>query len=1080
MNKLKQLLTNPLAWGLIAFVVLVTLLAPWAYPENSTAVLANILGVWKTNDPVTHPLTVLIVRALSPLFPAKHLVFSANLFTAAVAAFCVTLFTLFVRNTFRHLTREPRTRPYLEKAEMCCVPIAACALLLSPIFLRASTHFTFQIFDLFFILSAALLTLRVAETGSSARMAVASFLTGLLLLESPTTLLVFPLLIAGILYGYISANDHLRPAPFIRSFALPLVSGIILCLLTLGGLNYGLDPSHSFATSMIVAVKRLLLNLLPFIGLPWILITFSGILPGIFHALLTADICKNKRSFVILFVLITLLVIAFCAFLPTPLAITALTEKVSGVYPVFLAVLTAFALANSYGCTALLHSVKLTAESTHERAGIRKLGRRLAFCLLYLTPTVLICGGLYQTVTHLHADAQLARQPRQYVDTILDNMDKATWLLSDGTADALLALRIAERDLSVTLLSLTHNNQEEKLESLRKLVETEYPFAGKPELQALLNRSLDIGLIPFIQDWMRADKSALDHFVTLALPDLWFTGDLFPRPDCLWYRGAPDRETLLRNLPTAGAQELFPSEIITPADKTNTSLKHFATYLRRQVGFISNNLAFFLADTDKKEEAFTLFEETYAYDPDNVSALFNIFELIHAGMHEEKKDWCENEIQELIKNLSGRRYRLWSLARTYGYIRSPQLISALAGTWAMSGQTGAAISGMSLALEMVEDAQRTILQNSIAALYTMSPEKRKDAIALYKSMLRKSTNTKQNLTYLRELIRMSIMEKDFQGAESHLLQAEAIVGKAEMGYERALYASALGNTTQARISLQSFLELHPKHIDALAMLATLQMAMNEIDAVKTTTLPKLLTAAGTEDNYFVQIILARLAEASADLKKARTSYLRALALKPEVSILRTTILTLDIRLNDRVAAEQHAKRFLYQDRKLPLANYIMGAIALQNEDLKRAESYLLIATDRSVTPPLPEAFNDLAETYRRQGEWASALATAQQAYTYEPKLACAHETAAAALLEMGRYTEAEEELNAALKIDTENNPEGDRDPSILLTRARLQEKQSQPELARVTLSTLQKQYDKLPKQGKALFDELAERVKLVR
>lgn len=1078
MSIVKRLLTSPSAWGIFAFAVLATLLAPWAYPERSTLFLTQALGIWETGSAVSHPLITLLLQALEPLLPAHSTVFAVNLLTAGIAAFCVTLLALIVRTTFRVLTQEQRTRPFLEKAESVAVPVAACALLLSPIFLRAGTHFTLQIIDLFFLLSVTLLAVRVAENGSPARMGVASFCVGLILFESPSTLLAAPFLAVAVLYGYVSNRDRLEITPFITKAFLPMFGGALLTLLTLAALAGNAHPDTPFLPLFTAPIKRLLIDILRFTALPWILILFSCILPGILHFLLCYDICNNKRSVAILFVLLTLTLLAFCAFLPTPLSLFNLTGEQVGVYPVLPATLTAFALACSCGAFTLLRCVSAPPEGGHEHAGIRRFGKRMGSVLLPVALLLLLGGGIWSSTLRLRADRALADLPRTYVDTILDGMEKGTWLLGDGISDSLLALRIRERDLPIVFFSLNQDRREKAMEALRSHVETGVPFSGNPELQAELSRALDIGIIPFIQDWMRLDDSALDFFVTLALPDLWFTGNRLPLPDCLWYRGANDRAALLQKLPAAGAQSLFPDETLRAADEAAGSLKNFAAYLRRQVGFVSNNLGFFLADADRMEDAFTLFTETYAYDPDNVSALFNIFELIHAGLHEEKKAWCEQEIQKLIKTLSGRKYRLWALARTYGYIRSPQLISALAGSWAMSGQTGAALSGMDLALEMLDDGRRNALQGSIAALYTMTPGKRQEAIALYKELLSKSTNQKQSLSYLRELIRMTILEGDLAGAEALLQKAESLVGTAEMGYERALYASTAGNPTQARIALQGFLELYPKHVDALAMLATLQMAMDEFDAVRQSTLPKLLTAAGTEDNYFVQIIHARLAETGKDLKKARAAYLRALALKPEVTILRTTILTLDIRLNDRAAAEQHAKRFLYQDRKLPLANYIMGALALQEDDLKRAESYLLTATDREVSPPIPEAFNDLAETYRRLGKWAPALATAQQAYAYSPKLACAHETAAAALLEMGRYAEAEAELATAITLDKELNPTGERDPSILITQARLQVKQGQTELARVTLSALQKQVDKLSSQSKAHFAELTKVLRL--
>jgi tetratricopeptide (TPR) repeat protein len=261
------------------------------------------------------------------------------------------------------------------------------------------------------------------------------------------------------------------------------------------------------------------------------------------------------------------------------------------------------------------------------------------------------------------------------------------------------------------------------------------------------------------------------------------------------------------------------------------------------------------------------------------------------------------------------------------------------------------------------------------------------------------------------------------------------------------------------------------------MLATLQLQAGEQAVLISETLPKLKTAAGTEDNYFVQIITAQIAEKNNELKKARTAYLRALALKPEVHALRNTVLVLDIRMNDKAAAAQHAKDFLYQDRELPLANYIVGSLALGEGDAKRALSYLTQATAPTVNPPLPEAFNDLAEAHRQLGDWAAALSAAEHACKLSPNLAIARETAAAALLELGRYADAHAYLTEAFELEAKRNPGKDPDPRLLITRARLHAKEGNNGLARVDLATARQYYDTLDRKAKAEFDALMQEVR---
>ena len=86
------------------------------------------------------------------------------------------------------------------------------------------------------------------------------------------------------------------------------------------------------------------------------------------------------------------------------------------------------------------------------------------------------------------------------------------------------------------------------------------------------------------------------------------------------------------------------------------------------------------------------------------------------------------------------------------------------------------------------------------------------------------------------------------------------------------------------------------------------------------------------------------------------------------------------------------------------------------------------------------------------------------------------ETAAAALLELGRYSDAHAYLEEAFAIEKRQRPTADPDPRLYLTRARLHEKEGNPDLARIDLSVIRKAYPTLDNTAKAEFDALAQRV----
>lgn len=1083
MKRLLSLFAQPLFWGALALLLLLALMAPWAYPGSSAALMAQLLGAWDAADPTAHPLVALLFGSLGRLLPSAWAVPGFNAATAVAGALCVWLLSRLAAGYFRWMVDEPRSRPFADNAAGWAAALAGLTLLLSPDFLRAATHFQWQTIDLLLILGASLLLLRTAETGSDRRLACAAFAWGLVAPEAPLTVVLAPFALATLAWGWMCAHDRIRWRTLVTRWALPALLGALLTTLAAVALAYGSGAEGAFRPLVGAFVRRQVLGTLEFLQGPWVLMGFFGVLPFVLALFAGRDICANRRTPAVLGTYLTAAVLVCVALSPLPAAPRLLAGQWADAWPVAFAAMTAFAAAFVGGAGVLLLRVRQPAEGAREWAGVRRLGGTLACAATFATVLVALgCGG-WASFRALAADRAAAGLPRDYADRVLAaGKGQELWLLGDGIADPYLALRIAERGLPVTLLSLTQEENPKAIARLRAALAASPHFAAKATLRERLDRSLDIKIFAFLQDWLRADDAALETFIALSLPDLWYVSDRLPLPEGLWYRGARDRASQHAALAKAGADAFdatFPAE---PPEAAAPSVRDFARYVRRQCGFVANNTGFYLADAGRKEEAYALFQKTYAYDPENVSALFNLFELVNGGLHPEKRDWCEREIAALTKRLSGRRYRLWALARTYGYIRSPQLISALAGAWAMSGQTGAALSGLDLAWEMLDDGQRTALQGAMAALYNATPGRRGEAIRRTKELLGRSTDPKRSLAYLRELVRMTILEGDLAEAKALLERAEGLGGKgaADLGYERALWHASAGDPAKARIALQTYLDRHPKNPEANAMLATLQLQAGELEELRAVTLPKLLTATGTEDDYFYRIITAQLAEREGDLAKARAAYLRALALKPEVHALRTTVLALDIRMDDKPAAARHARQFLYQDRTHPLANYVMGALALNDGDLRRANDYLTLATAPEANPPIPEAFNDLAETQRRLGRWAAALSAAQRASELAPKLPVAHETAAAALLGLGRLAEAHAELDKAEALDAEARPDQPRDPRILITRARVHAKEGHPDLARAALSQAKHRYDTLDKGAQAEFDATAKEVGLPR
>jgi tetratricopeptide (TPR) repeat protein len=289
----------------------------------------------------------------------------------------------------------------------------------------------------------------------------------------------------------------------------------------------------------------------------------------------------------------------------------------------------------------------------------------------------------------------------------------------------------------------------------------------------------------------------------------------------------------------------------------------------------------------------------------------------------------------------------------------------------------------------------------------------------------------------------------------------------DVAYLRALYWNLKGDATQSLAHVETFLARHPENLEALTLFATIQLESNKLEEVKNKTLPRIRAVTGTDKNYHYLIIKAQFEERRNNLQEARTCFLQAIEARPNEphTKVKETVLILDMRLGDKTAAKHHASNFLKQNISFTFAHYILGSMALEEGNLEDARIYLEHASIKSNTPTAL-AYNDLAELHRRQKDYRHAYEYAKTAYQQLPGLIIAHETAAAALIELGDYVRAEAELNTAI-AKTKNAP---LDARIRLTRAILLSKTNRLEEARQELKkihpttldkTSQKEYERL-------------------
>jgi Flp pilus assembly protein TadD len=283
-----------------------------------------------------------------------------------------------------------------------------------------------------------------------------------------------------------------------------------------------------------------------------------------------------------------------------------------------------------------------------------------------------------------------------------------------------------------------------------------------------------------------------------------------------------------------------------------------------------------------------------------------------------------------------------------------------------------------------------------------------------------------------------------------------------------------GDIQRARVALQEATDMQPKNLRAWAMLALVQIQQDELDEVEKVTLPRMESIAGTSNNYYLQIGHAQLAMRRTDSlkgdnllamqRKARSHFIRASSLRPDIPGVKDMILRLDMAMNDRRDGELHARQILRIDRRHALANYILGSLRLQEGEYGEAEDFLRRSVESA---PSSAALNDLAEVLRRIRRFDDAERFARQSVEKSPKLYVAWETLGVIILERGGdLNEARRCIEKAISLFKD-------DWRVHISLARVLIKQQEIEQARALIAEIRRNSSSLSRYDLDVLDTVS-------
>ena len=1028
------------AFGVVAAVVGFASMATYAFPGEG----AHLMAIWKglTSDPdVGYPLFSLFAKA----FGGGNLIAPV----CGIVA-CVTLFHLVATFIAWRVTNEGLVAER-ERLSQIAGAVATLVFLFTPAVRSASTHVSPRLFDFTWALLTVALAIPFFRASSGLSLlypVLLGVLSAVGLCDSALFVVLVPV---DLILVIVLAKSNGRQ-PYLPLF-LFVLSGAIALAAALG----------FFDLAFVDVVKHLSAELRSYRAFPgWIFVLIFATLPFVVSVFSSGKAFSEAPSLVpwIFHGALSFVVVLAVA---TSLSPSSLMEPF-GVEPV----------ATSAFAAAVAGYLAAYWWSNRRRVVGLVVGGLLAFVLAV---TVVVNLFRFDGSAGAFAD-KVARR-------IVQDLGSRHWFVSDGSLDDHLLLVADEMGKKINLISLNRDLDQNYLDELSAVVEKEGIGGSK---NGTLRLSLSLGVLPFVQDWFASDPSVVKDVAIFGAPDLWYSAGITPVPEFLFF-GADEKiepdwsnwkefDSILEAPKGWGSYRGL--GISNPVDRLRLGL-------RRHMGFVANNRGVYLQDQKKDDEAFKMYELVLnEIDHDNICSIFN--EVAMVGQNHKQAVAKKRELERMLKAAvedKGRRYLLWRLGTYYGYIRNPDAFVRLGHAWARSGRPGDALSQIRRAIDFVPTDKRSVLLNMMASLYASGNDQKKSR-AIYESVLAKDSSDHDALI---GLMRLELMDGNSAKALEYLQRAaqNSKEGK-QAKIELAMIAMMKNELPKAKDLLKKATDFDGKDMQAWSLLAA--VTMQQIDSAKTEKeknallnelendiVPAMEKRAADQFNYYLQATkgFVLLRQGAEKRREARDAFVAASRSRPDIATTQDMVLGLDISLDDKENAESHAKEVLRRNRNAPLANYVLGSLALGKGKYTEAETYLRRAAD--APQPVPLALNDLAEVLRRNKNLAEAERYARKATEKAPGLYVAWETLGSVLMDAEKnLDEAEACIRKACSLSKDKNGK-EADIRMLISLARVQIRRADLQHAKVTIRRVRSRIGELSEFEKREFENAVKDVR---
>ena len=1001
--------------ALVAAIYLLTL-STGVFPGQSASLMAIYTGVDEMVAPA-HPIWGNIVGALGRL-GTSGLALRLNLFSLVISVCNVAmLYFLFSNLVYGLFDTQKVPERVARGAAVCGACFASLALAFSVPAWIVATRLHFQAFDLFLLLLLAHLFILYVRTKLLPLFLLFSLLFGAAVVECAPIVLFAPVFILYA-FRFWLRNDDFKGYRLFLGIVFTLAG---LCLYLLAANQFtahedlslrGYQSFWSVVIQMLRDQAQIFQNSVPDVG--WLFPVVFVVLPWAAALAIAPRALNEDRDWSIIFFHVALSIIAVATVTNTPISRWGqeLAEP-RGVLPVFLYAMTAMVAgyAISYWYVAVANRRNIIAELA-DIPNV-KFSVWSGYVFGWLVAVIVLLSAI---TNGFEASGRRGAFADECARILLENLKGRPWMITDGMFDNHLRLEAARVGQPLKLIEMQKNDNPVYIRQLKKMIETDPEFPA--DLRVRLQNSADLGVTAFVQEWLASDSNVVDRVAVMSAPDLLVGAGCAVVPNYFCFIGVRDQNALKDEpfLEKYGDFWKRMRKILAKARGQNDPIAEYRGAVRRQVGFVANNAGVLLEDLGRDEDAYAVYGIVRQIDPENVSALLNRVEMLHRkesdGFHAADRPIVEKELRDFVAKMK-RRLPIWSLSRSFGYVRSPLLFAQLGWTWALSGQPGMALAGMERAAAVATTgASRTRVREAMADILLRQNEDEK-AETMYADILAEDPD---DLRALLSMSRIAARRGSFDKAREWLEKAKGSgADNTAVALERAAVDLAANKPEEARITLTEVTELQPRNLQALGMLAVAVIQMRDFEECEKRILPRMESVAGTPDNYLIHITRGQLAYTKGKdfYKQARDSFERASTLRPGLPLLMEWILRLDFMLVDKESAETHARQLLRSDRDNGFANYIMGSLMLERGRRDAAEDYLRrsIGSTRS-----PEALNDLAELLRKTGNYEEAEKQARAAIDLAPDFYVTYDTLGGVLSDTDRLAEAEKAYLKALDL----------------------------------------------------------------